>query len=91
MSYVAEYDSSSYESWEYWLEFKNGKLICDGKGRLYKIYDDDSSSYDIDSFLKTVYDNGSAEFIMTPEGIVWNDLENNRGEGMVFTYSGPIG
>ena len=67
------------EMWEYEkLEYKAGRLVCRNGTR----YDTDESErppaagYDL---------NQQAEFLLTSEGILWNDLSLNRGAGLCFT------
>ncbi len=69
-----------YDSWGYELQYQDGKMICNGKGRRYN-----SDMITLDQTAE--YMNGSAEFILTSEGLLWNDLTEHFGDGMVFEYS----
>lgn len=72
--------------WEYPLTYQDGKLVCDGKGtKTYVSY----SSEDTEPETSVLYTDGSAEFVMQGSNIVWNDLTEQSGEGMLFSNSLP--
>lgn len=71
----------AYAEWDYPLIFDGSKLVCEGNGFLTYITYKDSSS---EPERKLVYSDGKAEFEMKDNCIYWNDLKENRGEGMVF-------
>lgn len=75
--------------WEYPLKYKRGKLVCNGEGLRSEIDESkmspQGSSYDLSDFMKT-YPNQSAEFIMTSEGIKWNDLSGKNSEEIVLKF-----
>lgn len=73
--------ASSHVEWDYPLIFDGEKLVCEGTGtKTYVEYADAESEPS-----KTVeYTNGSAEFRIEGAGIVWDDLSENSGAGMVF-------
>lgn len=82
ISYENPHSTDVYDSWIYELQYQNGKLICNGKGRRYH-----SDMNTPPPSVETKYLNGSMEFILLPEGIIWNDLTEHLGDGMVFKYS----
>ena len=71
----------AYAEWDYPLIFDGSKLVCDGNASLTYITYKDSSS---EPERKLVYSDGKAEFEMKDNCIYWNDLKENRGEGMLF-------
>lgn len=73
--------------WEYPLTYQDGKLVCEGKGtKTYVSYSAEASEPDTSDAL---YTDGSAEFVMQGSNIVWNDLTEQSGEGMLFSNSLP--
>ena len=84
ISYENPHSTDVYDSWEYELQYQNGKLICNGKGRRYH---SDMNTPLPSVGIETKYLNGSAEFTLSPEGMIWNDLTEHLGDGMVFKYS----
>jgi len=76
--------ASSHVEWDYPLIFDGEKLVCEGTGtKTYVEYADAESEPS-----KTVeYTNGSAEFRLEGAGIVWDDLSENSGAGMIFKLS----
>jgi hypothetical protein len=67
------------EMWEYEsMKFADGRLICT-----------DGTRYDMDEDNTppvTAYDlHQQAEFLLTPQGILWHDLSLNKGAGLCFT------
>lgn len=68
-----------YEEWEYPLHFKDGKMVCNGDGKKYAI--DETRMNE----MRAAYQQ-SAEFSLTADGILWNDLNGNRGEGMLLVF-----
>ena len=87
-----EYDASifigdsydAHEQWEYPLRFIDGKMVCSGKG-LKSVSDQsnlelDGSDYDLSKSMSTFPDQ-SAEFLLSPDGVIWKDLtDTSRGE-----------
>lgn len=73
--------------WEYPLTYQDGKLVCDGKcTKSYVKYSAEPSEPDES---EVIYTDGSAEFVMQGSNIVWNDLTEQSGEGMLFSNSLP--
>ena len=68
-----------------WIK-QDGKLVCSGKGTKTNFeYQSENAEPD-----KTVdYTDGSAEFSMEGSHIVWNDLNENSGEDMMFSNTLP--
>jgi len=75
--------ANSHYTWEYPVEYKDGKLVCSGSGSKVHIWKLDETDSAPD--FKILYSDGSAEFSFKGDGIVWNDLKENRGAGMLFT------
>lgn len=71
-----------YDSWEYELQYRDGKMICNGKGRRY--HNDMNNPL---LSIETKYLNGNAEFTLSTEGIIWNDMTEHYGDSMLFKYS----
>ena len=71
-----------FDEWEYDLQYQDGKMICNGDGRRYHFDMNTAAPYS-----KWIYLNGRAEFTLTSEGLLWNDLTEHFGDGMVFRYS----
>ena len=84
--FVITYDNPPntdvFDEWEYDLQYQDGKLVCNGDGRRYHFDMNTPAPYS-----KWIYLNGRAEFTLTSEGLLWNDLTEHFGDGMVFTYS----
>ena len=78
--------AAAHTEWEYPLTYKDGKLVCSGKGTKTNFeYQSENAEPD-----KTVdYTDGSAEFSMEGSHIVWNDLNENSGEDMMFSNTQP--
>ncbi len=74
--------AAAHTEWEYPLTYQDGKLVCSGKGTKTNFeYQSENAEPD-----KTVdYTDGSAEFSMEGSHIVWNDLNENSGEDMMFS------
>ena len=78
--------SDTCEEWTYPLNYMNGRFICFGSGCKYDLGNiklKEDGSYDTSSF--TPQEGLIAEFYMTEEGIVWKDLNENRGKDRIFT------
>lgn len=78
--------SEVYEEWEYPLHFQDGKLVCSGDGSKYDVDESKPSEYQHQPPFTATYANQSAEFSMTKDGVIWDDLDGNRGDGMVFAF-----
>lgn len=76
----------AYAEWVYPLVYTDGKLVCDGKCTKTVI---EYSSPDAEPDKTVEYTDGSGEFIMQDGGIIWNDLTEQSGEGMVFLNTPP--
>jgi len=77
----------AHVEWEYPLTYQDGKLVCDGKcTKSYVKYSAEPSEPDES---EVIYTDGSAEFVMQGSNIVWNDLTEQSGEGMLFSNSLP--
>jgi hypothetical protein len=71
-----------YDEWEFELQYQDGKMVCNGDARRYH--------FDLNTPMpcsKWIYLNGSSEFTLTSEGMIWNDLTEHFGDGMVFRYA----
>lgn len=85
---VISWSSSAYAhvEWDYPLTYQNGRLVCSGNAtKTYVEY----SAPDIEPDKTVEYTNGSAEFTMQGAGIVWNDITEHSGDGMVFGNTLP--
>lgn len=79
-------DALSYTDWDYPLVYQGGKLVCNGNATKTSVT---YASADAAPVLNVEYKNGSGEFVMQDAGVVWNDLTEHSGDGMVFTRALP--
>jgi hypothetical protein len=83
---TAPNSAAAYTEWEYPLTYKDGKLVCSGKGtKTDFVYQSENAEPD----KTVVYTDGSAEFSMQGSNIVWNDKNENSGEDMMFSNTLP--
>ena len=82
MTFEEPTNTDVFDEWAFDLQYRDGKMICHGEGKRWHF---DMNTPPPSS--KWIYLNGSSEFTLTSEGIIWNDLTEHFGDGMVFTYS----
>lgn len=75
---------NTYESWVYTLEYDNGKLVCRGNGT--KITSDvkEINEGEFRPFDTVAYTDGSAEFTLEGDKLVWNDLKEHCADNILF-------
>ena len=74
----------AYAEWDYPLIFDGSKLVCEGSGSLtYITYKDAETEPE----REIVYQDGKAEHELKDNSLYWNDLNENRGEGIAFKKS----
>ena len=78
-----EWGSSAFShvEWDYPLIYQGGKLVCEGNATKTVV---EYASADAAPEKTVEYTDGSAEFVMQGAGVVWNDLTEHSGDGMVF-------
>lgn len=73
----------AYVEWVYTLTYDtySQSLICnDNATKTYYQYNDESTN----PTVTALYTNGSGSFCLSNNAIIWNDMEENRGEDMKF-------
>lgn len=70
-----------HEIWQYPLTLENGKLVCRGSGTNSLVEHEDADSAPTETIG---YTDGSAEFILQGNHVLWNDLTEPHTEEMLF-------
>lgn len=82
---VIAIEPGKHEQIDYFVEFRDGKMVCDGDSQSWIM---DMTKLDKDIINVTNDLNRrtgmKAEFSLTPEGILWNDISETRGNSILF-------
>lgn len=72
---------NSYSSWLYPLRPDKGKLVCNGGGTKTNSEVKEGDTYPTDT---VEYTDGSAEFMLEGDKLVWNDLKEHSADRLLF-------
>ena len=76
----------AYVEWVYVLKYdeESDSMICDGNAtKTYYQYEDENT----EPTVTVLYTNGSGSFCIRDNAVIWNDMEEDRGDDMEFVRS----